>query len=174
MNNKALVVNKIRRTIGQLTIQVGVKQIWEAISDFSDTEGGFDRFRRPLFGLPVSQMDEVYYFMNWNNWLKVIETLNPILKNFSWKKERFDCDERAMLVVALTALLFEVNTVRPVYCSVHNVSNNQFAGYHYANIIVDDAGNVYLWDADQKGIFQKITTVNPIMGNWKYNLIAVK
>ena len=75
-------INKIKRAIGQFTIQVGMKQIWDAISEFTDTEGDFDRFQKrfQLLGIPVSQLDTKYYFISWDNWLRVIETINPILK----------------------------------------------------------------------------------------------
>lgn len=173
--DKNLQINSIKRAIGQLTIQMGVVQIWGAISDFAvSAEGNFNDFGKFLFGLPVVQLDDTYYFTSWDNWQKIIATINPILKQFKWKKERFDCDKRAMLATSLIALLFEVNTVRPVYCSVQRVVSNQLLYMHYANIIVDDAGNTWLWDLDNGGQFTKITSTTPIIGDLKYNLIAVK
>lgn len=167
-------INAIRRAIGQLMIQVGMKQVWEAISDFTDTEGDFNRFKAPLLGLPVSQLDEKYYFTSWDNWLKIIATLNPILKEFGWKAERRDCDDRALFITAMVSFLFEINTVRPVYCDVYRVGDGQFAFAHYANVIVDNAGNAYLWDADENGLTTKITSTTPIINNKKYILKSIK
>lgn len=167
-------INKIKRAIGQLWLQVGTKQIRDSISDFTDTEGDFNRFKKPLLGLPVTQLDEKYYFVSFDNWLKVIETINPILKSFPWVSERFDCDDRALLVTALTSLLFEINTVRPVYCDVYRVGDGQFAFAHYANVIVDNADNAYLWDVDEGGAYTKITSTTPIINNKKYILKAIK
>ena len=169
-----LKINAIRRAIGQLTISIGVQQIREAISDFSDVEGNFNTFYKPLLGLPVTQLDERYYFTSLENWKKIMDTINPILKNFPWESERFDCDKRAFLVTALTAMLFEVNTVRPIYCDVYRVGDGQFAFAHYANVIVDSNGSAWLWDVDEDGLFTKITAQNPIINNKRYYLRAVK
>lgn len=169
-----LAINSIKRAIGQLTLRMGVTQIREAISDFSDVEKTFADFCKPLLGLPVVQLDEKYYFTSFENWQKIIATINPILQQFNWVKERFDCDKRAFLVTALTALFFEVNTVRPIYCSVSNVLNNTLKYYHYANIIVTSDGEVFLWDVDNGGLTTKITSLNPTINNNSYHLLAVK
>lgn len=174
MISNILVLNNIRRAIGQLTMQIGIKQIREAISDFAYTEGDFNRFKNALMGLPVMELDSKYYFTSWDNWQKIIDTINPILANFNWKPETFDCDDRALLVTALTALFFDINTVRPIYCEVWRVGDGQFAFHHYANVIVDLNGNSWLWDADEFGKFVKITSLTPIIGNKKYVLKAVK
>ena len=155
-------------------MQVGIKQISEAISDFSDTEGTFQQFCKPLLGLPVSEMDSKYYFTSFDNWQKIIATINPILKNNGWIAERFDCDKRAMLVTALTALLFEINTVRPIYCDVYRVGDGKFAFAHYANVFSLLDGTAMLWDADEGGLTTKITSLTPVINNKCYHLKAVK
>lgn len=169
-----LQVNVIKRAIGQLYMRAGTMQIRNAISDFSDVEGDFGRFCKPLLGLPVSELDSKYYFTSWENWQKIIATINPILDHFNWKAERFDCDKRSFLATALTALFFEVNTVRPVYCDVYRVSDGKFAFAHYANIIVDSEGNAWLWDLDENGLVTKITGQNPVINNKRYFLKAVR
>ena len=173
MNNQ-IQINALKRAVGQLTMQMGIFQVRESISDFTYTEGDFERFKKPMLGLPVTQLDLKYYFTSWENWQKVIATINPILKQFNWKAESFDCDKRAFLVTALTALFFDINTVRPMYCSVYRVSDGQFAYDHYANVIVDLDGNAWLWDVDENGLFTKITSTTPIINNKKYVLKTVK
>ena len=74
----------------------------------------------------------------------------------------------------MVSFLFEINTCRPVYCDVYRVSDGQFAFAHYANVIVDDVGNAWLWDADENGLFTKITSTTPIINNKKYILKSVK
>jgi hypothetical protein len=172
--DNTIIINKINRTIGQLLIQVGMKKMWNSISEFSDIQGDFNKFKAPLLGLPVSQLDEKYYFISFDNWLKIIETLNPILKEFGWKAERRDCDDRALFITAMVSFLFEINTCRPVYCEVWRVGDGQFAYAHYANVIVDNAGNAWLWDADENGEYTKITSTTPIIGNKKYVLKAIR
>lgn len=172
--DNTIVINKIRRQIGQLLITAGIKQLRDAISDFSVVEGDFARFCRPLLGLPVSELDSAYYFTSFKNWQKIIDTINPITKEFPWLAEVFDCDDRATLVVALIDACFEINTCRQVYCKVWRVSDGQLAYYHYANIFVDIDGNSWIWDADEFGKYTKITTNNPIIGNKRYELLSVK
>lgn len=153
---------------------MGIGQIRDAISDFTDSEGTFSQFIKPLLGLTTVQLDDKYYFTSWDNWQKVIATINPILQQFNWVSERFDCDKRSFLVTGLVAQLFEINTVRPIYCDVYRVSDGLFAYAHYANVIVDSAGQAWLWDLDEQGLTTKITTTSPVINNKKYILKAVK
>ena len=169
-----IIINKIKRAIGQLYVQIGIKNIGDAISDFTDTQGDYARFCKPISWLPVSQLDEKYYFTSLENWQKIIDTINPILKCKSWLAERFDCDKRSFLVTALTALLFETNTVRPIWCEVYSVNDGSHKYSHYANVFVDDNNNAYLWDADNQGQFTKITSNTVIIGSLKYKLISVR
>lgn len=172
--NNILQINNIKRSIGQLMLRQGVMMIQDAISDFTDIEGDFNRFRNPLLGLPITQLDTKYYFTSWNNWQKIIATINPILQQFNWVSDRFDCDDRASLASELIAMCFEINTCRPVYCDVYRVGDGQFAFAHYANIIVDDVGNAWLWDLDEEGEYTKITSITPVINNKKYFLKSIK
>lgn len=173
MNNQ-IQINSIKRAIGQLMLRQGVMMIQDAISDFSDTEGTFTQFCKPLLGLPVVELDTKYYFTSWDNWQKIIATINPILQQFNWVSDRFDCDDRASLASELVAMMFEINTCRPVYCEVWRVGDGKFAFAHFANVIVDDAGNAWLWDLDEDGLFTKITSTTPIINNKKYILKSIK
>ena len=172
-----LQINALRRTLGQLYIRLGASQVKQAISDFTSTEGTFQQFTDALlkvFNTPISQLDSNYYFTSWDNWQKIIAVINPILQNFPWESDRFDCDKRSMLVIGLVALLFDINTVRPFYCEVHDATTGALKYLHYANIIVDDAGNCYLWDVDYGGLFQKITSSPVIMGINKYIPLGIR
>jgi hypothetical protein len=122
----------------------------------------------------ASNLVVYFYFTSLENWQKIIETINPILECKGWLSERFDCDKRAFLVTALTALLFEINTVRPIYCDVYRVSDGKFAYAHYANVFVTDDGQAILWDADEFGLTTKITSPTCVINNKKYILRAVK
>jgi hypothetical protein len=172
--DNTIVINGIKRKIGTLLLTAGIKQLRDAISDFTTTEGDYARFRKPLLGLPVSELDSKYYFTDLSNWQKIIDTINPITKEFPWLAEVFDCDDRATLVVALIDACFEINTCRQVYCNVYRVGDGQFAYAHYANVFVTEEGTAWLWDADSGGQYTKITAQNPVIGNKRYELIAVK
>lgn len=175
MDEKTLQINKIKRAIGQLTFRVGTMQINEAISDFSDKEGTAVDVVNAVgkLGITLVPDDNKYYFMSWENWQKVIETINPINEQFKWLYERHDCDNRAKLTSQLVSLFFDVNTCGEIYCQVYDAKTGEFKYAHKANMIVDDADNVYLWDADNGGMAQKITTNNCVMGNLKYKLITL-
>jgi hypothetical protein len=172
-DDKTIQINNLKRMIGQLTFSIGVMQIRNAISDFTSEEGDFKRFCKPLLGLFVTQLDNKYYFTSYDNWQKIIATINPILKQFNWEAEKFDCDKRAYLVTALVALFFDINTCRPVYCDVYRVGDGQFAFYHYANLFVTSDGSAYIWDVDEGGLTTKITSLTPVINNKSYHLIKV-
>ena len=174
MDNKTIQINSIKRAIGQLEMQLGMKTIWDGISDFSDTEGDYARFCKPLLALPVTQLDDKYYFTSWDNWQKIIDTINPIVLSKPWMSNRADCDKRAMFVTALVSMLFEINTCRMMYCSVYRVSDGKWAYDHYANVISTLDGTAILWDLDEGGLTTKITTLTPVINNKKYVLKAVK
>jgi hypothetical protein len=173
-----LQINSIKRAIGQLYMQIGIKNISDAISDFTDTQGDFNQFTKPFSNfsvyVPISQLDEKYYFTSIENWQKIMDTINPILRCKGWLAERFDCDKRSFLVTALTALLFEINTVRPIWCDVYAVSDGTKKYSHYANVFVDNNGNAYLWDVDNQGQFTKITSDTVIIGSCKYKLLSIR
>lgn len=160
--------------MGQLLISGGITQMNESINELSGIEGTFIQFCKPLFGLPVSQLDEKYYFTSFDNWLKIIESLNPLTKEFYWVAEKRDCDKRAMFITSMVSMLFELNTCRPIYCDVYRVGDGQFAFAHYANVFVDSNDNAWLWDVDEGGQITKITSITPIINNKKYVLKAIK
>lgn len=176
MTDKELQINSIKRQIGSLTFMVAITQLREAISDFSDTELGIEKIENAIkgFGMSVTPLDEKYYYTSWDNWQKIISVLNPIVSNFKWEAERFDCDNRSLLVSSLCSLMFKINTCASVYCDVYDVNTGVYKYRHYANLIVDDNSNVYLWDVDQGGMYQKITSNNVVMGVNKYYLMNVR
>ena len=174
--NNIIAINTIKRKIGQLLITAGITQLRDAISDFTTQEGDYNRFKSAMefLNIPVSELDGKYYFTSYENWVKVMETINPITKTFPWLAEVFDCDDRATLVTALVNACFEINTCRPVYCEVWRVGDGKFAYAHYANIFVADDGKVYLWDADEKGQHTRITSLNTVINNKKYVFRAIR
>ena len=167
-------INSIKRKIGTLETILGIKTVNDAISDFSDVEGNFAQFCKPLLGLPVSEMDSKYYFTSFENWQKITETINPITEEIPWTPERKDCDKRAMFVTAMVSFYFGINTCRPVYYDVYRVGDGKFAFAHYANVFVDTDNNAWLWDADEFGKITKITAQNPVIGNKRYFLKAIR
>jgi hypothetical protein len=172
--DRTLQINSVKRQIGQLFLRVGVMNIKDAISDFTYVEGDFARFCQPLLGLPVSQLDIKYYFTSFDNWQKIIATINPILQQFNWQSEKWDCDKRSYLVTALVALFFGINTIRPLYNTIYSVANGQNLADHYANVFVTAEDKMVLWDVDNGGQYTKVTSNPVVIGNWSYHLKAVR
>ena len=98
----------------------------------------------------VSNLDANYYFISWEDWQPIINSLSKIVRSFPWEPEFFDCDNRAILVSALAAACHRVNTCGTGYCKRVNISTGN-GGFHYVNIIVDDEMKVHLYDADYLG-----------------------
>ena len=160
--------------MGQLLISAGITQMNESIRELAGVEGTFADFCKPLLGLPVSELDSKYYFTSFDNWVKIMDSLNPLTKEFYWVAEKRDCDKRAMFISSMVSMLFELNTCRPIYCDVYRVGDGQFAFAHYANIFITNDNQAILWDADEGGLTTKITTLTPVINNKCYHLKAVK
>ena len=169
-------VNNIKRAIGQLTFRVSIMQLRDAISDFTDSQAGIEKIQNAVkdLGVSVTPLDDKYYFTSWDNWQKIIAVINPIVQQFEWVSERFDCDNRANLVCSLISLIFEINTCAGLYCDVFDAKTGDYKYRHYANLIVDKDDNVWLWDVDNGGQYTKITSNNPILGSLKYNLMSIR
>jgi hypothetical protein len=90
------------------------------------------------------------------------------------KAKNILCDNRSAFVTVLCGLLFGVNTCAGVYCHRQNIDSVGYNGLHWANLIIDNNGNTHLFDVDNHGLRQKITTNNSVMGREKYNLKSVR
>lgn len=169
-------VNNIKRMLGTKFIQLGIAYTKDAISDIEKVSKPQQFIRNYLsnFGMAISFLDDEYYTTSFDNWKKIIEVMNPIGQSFKWEKEIFDCDNRAMLMSALIPAMYGLTMCSACYCQVFNAHTGKEIGWHYNNLIIDKDGNIYLWDLDQNGIYQKITNNTPIMGNWKYNLSSIR
>ncbi len=117
--------------------------------------------------------DYNYYFTSWENWQEMLDTIWGIVKNFNWEQERFDCDNRAHLVSALCSFIYRINTCGRVYCEVKNINNGNI-NRHYANLIVDNLGDVYLFDVDNFGNRIQLEKDKSVtMGFWNYTFFQV-
>lgn len=177
MNNQ-LQINLIKGKIGSLMTMAGFKYLHESRSEFKTTEKDFSFIKNALvsnnINIPITNLDLKYYITSFDNWKIILDTLYPILQEFKWTYETGDCDNRANFITTTSGIVFDVNTCMEVYCHVSDATTGSPIDYHKANMIVDDAGMVYLFDADNGGLRQKITSATPIMGNWKYKLISIR
>ena len=169
---KQLTINAINRTIGTLMVVVGVKKLRQAQSEFTTTDTSNNKFYQALksrgIDVKFSPKDITYRYTSWENWQKIIKVINGIVKHFKWESEVFDCDNRSDFASALTSLVFRINTLGKIHCSVFDAESDKFLYGHWANILVDIDDNLYLFDLDQSGMCQKITSNNCVMGRLKY------
>jgi len=169
------IINSLTRKIGALQASVGLK----TISKNFDLQPQrvtlsliLDAFNK--LGIQGTQLDSNYYSTSWENWQIILDSVWNIIKNFNWVADKFDCDNRSSMVADLCGLLFGVNTCCQVYCNVTDPITGNEKYLHWTNIIVDLNGNTYLFDVDNGGLKQKITSPNVVMGNCNYKLISYR
>lgn len=168
-----LQINSLSRTLGALQIVSGIKTIQKASNDFKKSVVNFSKISQIVkpFGIVPLEIDISYAVTSWDNLQIMLDTVNGVIKWFPWIAEFFDCDNRAELTSALISVIFNINSVGRVYCEVTTPTQKYL---HWANIAIDDAGNAYLSDADNKFLRTKITSNNLTMGIAKYNLQTLR
>lgn len=173
MNDKTLRINAVNRIIGTLFCVIGIKKLQVSHSDFTTMEDGNNRIYQALKNIGItiifSPKDFRYRYATLESWEKMIKVVNGIVKHFKWIAEYFDCDNRSDLVSALVSLFFEINTCNKLHCNVYDAKSGKFLYGHWLNMFVPIDGSVYIWDVDNKGMHQKITSSSSIMGELKYD-----
>ena len=141
-----LKINSLMRTIGTLQASIGLKTITKASSEFEVVRIDTDLIRQGFkrLGIEGAELDVAYYSTSAENWEKILETIWGIVKNFPWREDRSDCDDRAIFVVALCSIIFGLNTCSWTYCDRNNLDGD-WSGRHYSNIVIDKTGNIILF-----------------------------
>lgn len=128
-----------------------------------------------LSGVPITEMDITYWMTDWEIWNSCLDVVNNIAKNFPWKAERWDCDNRSSFVATLCELFLGINTCGQGFGEIVNKDTGQSIAMHWFNLIVDSGGNLYIYDVDNLGLRKQIVLGQPIiMGNWKYLLKSAR
>lgn len=166
-------INKIKQSIAFLQTRVGLKMLKDIAWDITRSKT-FVLPATSKLGITSVELDLEYWTTNEDNWREILARVYDILKDIVWTAETADCDNRAEFVSSFISLVYNLNSVGRVYCEVYDVTTNKLKYLHWCNLIVDNNGNTFLFDADNGGMFQKITTKNPVMGSIKYNLINVR
>ena len=169
-------INGIKRLLGIKFIELGVAQIRAASTLPVEPKSDNSLFLKAAeaLGVPLNATDIAYYYTSWDNWQQIINLLNPIAQAFPWEAGKYDCNNRSALMTSLSSLLFEINTCGTTNCEVYDAKTGAFKYGHYANMICDDQGILYLWDVDQGGMFQKVTGNDMIMGVNKYHFNGIR
>jgi len=170
-------INELQRTIGVLTTNIGLASLKKSFGTFEKSSITSkqinDAFSNAGIKITITELDYLYQTTNWDNWEKITKTLYGIIKPFPWTKEYFDCDQRSSFITATCGLLFSLNTCAGIYCKITNTETGN-SDMHWANLIIDKNGGLYLFDVDNGGLTQKITSNNIVMGKWRYELQSLR
>jgi hypothetical protein len=84
----------------------------------------------------------------------------------------FDCDNRARAMNALISLTALSNCGSDCYCKVTNVDTGA-NDLHHCLVLIDKDANLYVYDVDNNGLNQQITSDEFVMGKWEYDLSSI-
>ncbi len=169
------IIQKLQHKIAYMAMRISMKKI-------KDCNASIERFNvYPLkflgmggLGLQLTEEDYEYYGTTEENYRIILDDIYGILQDNPWNREIADCDNRANFVSSWISINYGLNSVARVYCEVYDATTNQLKYLHWCNLFIDWVGDIFLFDADNGGMIQKITDKTPIMGANKYNLISAR
>jgi len=171
-------ITNLTRKVYSLTAALGLKQLAVSFKDTPKKQITIkqieDSVKKFDSNIQFAELDSRYYTTSWDNLNDIIDCAYTILSFFPWIAEVFDCDNRSAFVTVFVGMVSGVNCVADAYVNVTNVSTGANIGRHWCNISIDENGNTYLSDIDNRGLKQKINVKNPVMGNWKYEIISLR
>jgi hypothetical protein len=161
---------KIKELLAKVAGQ-SLKNIEVNVGEIPVTEKYFGEIKTLLknngFDLATSEDDFNFYFAKWEDWKVVLGIITEIMKRFKWIAERADCDNRADLVSALVSVIFKLNTCGNVRCKTYNKKTGK-TFLHRCNLIIDWAGDTYLYDIDNGGRYSRAENEKVEMGDKTY------
>jgi hypothetical protein len=107
---------------------------------------------------------------DWEHWSEILDKVYTILGENVWTENVADCDNRSEFTSALISIIYHLNCCGRLYCEVSYLDGRKGNYLHWANIIVDKNKELYLFDCDNLGLKQKITSNIVIAGNVRYTL----
>jgi len=168
-------MESLERTIGVLTSAIGIQRLRNSYANFPKykitLKQILDAFRK--LGVEVNGLDANYYTTNIESWEKIINDTWGIVKNFKWEADVSDCDNRAGFVQHLVSFTARLNTCGDAFVKITNTITGA-TDMHHPNLIIDNNGSLYIYDVDNNGLWQKITSNGFIMGTWKYDIQSVR
>ena len=167
-------ITKAKRTIAGLTISLGAQTLRNDFVKFpvSQITGKQITDACNKIGITNTQLDVSYFSVSWDDYKEILDTLYGVVKNFKWTEDKYDCDNRSMLLSSLVSLTAILNTCAGLYCEVKTANGASFR--HWANLVIDKNGELYIFDCDNGGLNQKLTSKNFTMGAWTYELLNTR
>ncbi len=177
MTQEEIKINPIARSFGTSLIKSGISVLRSTASEFTPVVYGIrilnDALDKAGIKIPVIGLDYNYYYTSWDNWKKIIDVLYGVIKDFKWESESRDCDNRSNLMTSLCSILFGLNTCAGLYCEVYDLNGNLLY-LHWANLIITNGGQLWLFDVDNKGQTSIITSGNIVIGDKRYKLLSIR
>jgi len=172
-NQEKIKIKRIAVSFNTALVVMGLKGLQGSYSNLPvnvKSYGELTSAIKRIMNVPVGMKDVSYFTTSFENWQEVLDVIYNIAHRFKWKKERYDCEDRATTIKDLSSLIFGLNTCGIVYCEITNIQTGK-RFRHYANLIVDDKGNLLLFDIDNAGVRKKITGQTLTARLWHYRFI---
>jgi hypothetical protein len=171
-----LKINTLSKGMGESSMKAG---LWLLRATFEKADKTCENFNfiedsiKKVMSIPITELDFFYYLAKWEDVKEMVGSVTKILKEFKWKSDLGDCDNRAEFVSTLFSFGFEMNNCGKLYCEVYN-PKTAFKERHYCNLIVCSDGSVYLYDVDNGFRTTKLNGGKIVMGNWEYTPISAR
>ena len=107
-----------------------------------------------LTSVSTVEQDLNYNVSSWDKYKEALDMSYKIVKEFPWRKEVFDCDNRSAFINVLMSVYGL--TCGRAHGEVYNSNTGDKKYLHWFNAVIDKDLNVYVFDADAGGKFTKI------------------
>ena len=164
---------EMRKNLDVSIIVSGIKDgkkalnITPRIMGFGDIKTAFNY--AGLEHVRTVEQDLSYYITSWDKYKEALDLSYQIVKQFPWRAEVFDCDNRSSFMNVLMSV-FGLTCGR-VHGTVYKALTGEKKYLHWFNCVIDDKKDVYIFDADNGGKWTKVDNPDQIIiGGNRYEI----
>jgi hypothetical protein len=121
-----------------------------------------------LKDVSTSEQDLKYHITSWDKYKEALDLAYEIAKAFPWTENFYDCDNRAMLITTILAI-WGITCGR-AHGTVYKAETEEQKYLHWFNVVVDDLGQLFVFDCDAGGKSTKVSEGKIVIGNNKYKI----
>jgi len=168
-------VNSIQLKAGILTFDFGLRMLRDSFKDLNARQLGYGDITNILKAnslTPIQDFKDLkFWTTNWTNFQYFFE--NVLITKLNYIADRFDCDDYARLVSALTSVMMLMNTAGEAHCQIYNKNTGVFLAGHFCNLVITADNEVFVFDLDNKtysgaGFVKYEKGKKTIIGDWEY------